>query len=58
MPVQYVYFFSIFIHVLYSHTFSIAGKIIDYTKLKIPLVDDCLNETAGTGVDCIIDNGG
>ncbi|XP_028410119.1 quinone oxidoreductase-like protein 1 isoform X2 [Dendronephthya gigantea] len=33
------------------------GKIIDYTKLKIPLVDDCLNETAGTGVDCIIDNG-
>ena len=40
------------------NVFLIAGKIIDFTNPKMSLLDICLEETGGTGVDCIIDNGG
>lgn len=33
------------------------GKIIDFANVKVSLLDICLEETGGTGVDCIIDNG-
>ena len=38
--------------------FLFIAKIIDFRKPKISLLDICLDETGGTGVDCIIDNGG
>lgn len=33
------------------------GKIIDSRKSNISLLDVCLDETGGAGVDCVIDNG-
>lgn len=38
--------------------FCVAAKVIDFRKAEISLVDICMEETGGVGVDCIVDNGG
>ena len=34
------------------------ANVIDLRKTKKSLVDICMDETGGLGVDCVIDNGG
>lgn len=36
----------------------VAANVIDLRKTKKSLVDICMDETGGLGVDCVIDNGG
>jgi NADPH:quinone reductase-like Zn-dependent oxidoreductase len=36
----------------------VAAKVIDFRKVELSLVDICMEETGGLGVDCIVDHGG
>ena len=36
----------------------LVANVIDLRKTKKSLVDICMDETGGLGVDCVIDNGG